>query len=184
MTAKKCANRGCRQRRILWKAECEMNRKYTYNIGDVHNCQKIIALYRCNDRQWATTECIHCGIIHDQRASDLWHERTNSCRCQVKKHSMSESRIYAIYHNMKYRCYTPTAPAYKHYGGRGIMVCDEWLDKKHGFENFLSWATANGYSDELTIDREDIEGNYEPSNCRWITKSLNTGLSNIDHPRK
>ena len=97
---------------------------------------------------------------------------------------MSESRIYAIYANMKYRCQTPTAPAYNHYGGRGIKVCDEWLDQQHGFESFLNWALGNGYADNLTIDRRDIEGDYEPSNCRWITKSLNTTLSNIDHPRK
>ena len=96
---------------------------------------------------------------------------------------MCETRIYAIYHNMKYRCLTPTAPAYEHYGGRGIKVCPEWLGE-HGFENFYAWAMANGYADNLTIDREDIEGDYEPSNCRWITKSLNTALSNVDHPRR
>ena len=155
-----------------------------YKIGDIHNCIKIIDLYKNGRRPWATVECIHCHAIREQRASDTLKERTNSCRCQIVKHNMNTSRIYAIYHNMKYRCYTSTSPAYRHYGGRGITVCDEWLDPDNGFNNFVKWAMENGYRDDLTIDRIDIDGNYCPQNCRWITKGLNTGLSNKDHPRK
>lgn len=71
---------------------------------------------------------------------------------------------------MKPRCLSPNDPHYKWYGGRGIIVCDEW---KNSYENFRDWAMSNGYTDDLTIDRIDNDGNYEPSNCQFITASEN-----------
>ena len=68
---------------------------------------------------------------------------------------------------MKQRCTNPKLPRYKDYGLRGITVCREWLED---FNNFYLWAMQNGYDDNLTIDRINNDGNYEPSNCRWITK--------------
>ena len=67
---------------------------------------------------------------------------------------------------MKARCYIPSCSNYEFYGGRGISVCDEW---RNDFIAFRDWALANGYTDELSIDRIDPDGNYEPSNCRWVT---------------
>ena len=67
---------------------------------------------------------------------------------------------------MRQRCYNPKNKRYKEYGARGVTVCEEWLNN---FEAFYEWAIANGYRDNLTIDREDANKNYEPSNCRWIT---------------
>ena len=67
---------------------------------------------------------------------------------------------------MKYRCNNPNCSSYADYGGRGIKVCDEWQN----YIPFSEWALANGYDDSLTIDRIDVDGNYEPSNCRWATK--------------
>lgn len=75
---------------------------------------------------------------------------------------------------MKTRCYNENTDFFKHYGGRGIKVCDEWKDS---FFAFYEWAIKNGYDDDLSIDRIDVNGDYEPSNCRWATKeqqSLNT----------
>jgi hypothetical protein len=79
--------------------------------------------------------------------------------------------LYSRWINMKHRCYNPKFPNYRHYGGRGITICNEWLES---FESFLSWALANNYRQELDLDRADNNGNYEPNNCRFVTKKENT----------
>lgn len=68
---------------------------------------------------------------------------------------------------MHNRCYRKSYHAYKHYGGRGIVICNEW---KEDFQAFANWALANGYADNLSIDRIDVNGNYLPNNCRWATQ--------------
>lgn len=80
----------------------------------------------------------------------------------------SQRRLYKIWERMKSRCNNPNARSYKYYGGRGINVCKEW----ENFVPFAKWAEANGYSDDLTIDRIDVNGDYEPSNCRWVTMKV------------
>ena len=88
---------------------------------------------------------------------------------------------------MRDRCYYKKHMAFKNYGGRGITVCDEWLQN---FETFYKWAIQNGYEDHLTLDRIDNDGNYEPSNCRWITyreqclnkrRTSNTGVVGVSY---
>jgi len=83
-----------------------------------------------------------------------------------KTHGMSGTRPYNIRRAMINRCHNKKDKGFKIYGGKGIVVCDEW---KESFENFWEWASTHGYADNLTIDRINPKGNYEPSNCRWIT---------------
>lgn len=83
-------------------------------------------------------------------------------------HGLSKTRLHRIWHSMYCRCYYPSTNQYKNYGGRGIKVCDEWK-KVEGFLRFYKWALENGYKENLTLDRINVNGNYEPSNCRWIT---------------
>lgn len=104
--------------------------------------------------------------------------RSNSCGCgrrvRLTTHgvSVNHKRIYHIWHNMVARCHNPKSPAYANYGGRGVSVCEEWRSDPAAFRD---WALSNGYTDGLTIDRADNDGNYEPGNCRWITLAEQQG---------
>ena len=131
-----------------------------------------------------------CGNIKVVRADALISGATKSCGCIKKeqdkinlsanhKHKMSGTRIYETWQDMKRRCYNKQNARYDRYGGRGITVCDEWLNN---FQSFHDWAISNGYSDDLSIDRIDNDGNYEPSNCRWSTakEQCNNRGSNIN----
>lgn len=110
-------------------------------------------------------ECLCCcGNIFTARADKIKSGVTKSCGCLQIKHGGKGTRLYRIWCGMKQRCYNPNNPKYKNYGGLGVTICEEW---KNDFEKFKKWALSHGYKKDLTIDRINPYGNYEPSNCRW-----------------
>lgn len=120
--------------------------------------------------------CCRCGGTTNAFSSDLVHGRVKSCGCLRRKASAERkrthggygTRLYSIWKGMKERCFNANYRDYPHYGGRGITVCAEWAAS---FAAFRDWALANGYALTLTIERRNVNGNYEPGNCTWITLS-------------
>lgn len=135
--------------------------------------------YETEKRYFWVCRCDCGNIVEKVRAHNLKSGNTKSCGCLnseltterntkhglVKHDAEGKPRLYKIWIDMRRRCNNPNRDDYKNYGGRGISVCDEWND----YAKFKEWAENNGYTDELSIDRKDVNGNYCPENCQWIT---------------
>lgn len=136
---------------VRWICSCECG---NYTVVDGHNLNS-----------GATASC---GCIHKET---------------ITKHGLSldengkPTRLFLIWNGMKNRCYNSNDKAYKWYGGKNIKVCDEWLND---YPAFYNWAYDNGYKEGLSIDRINPNGNYEPNNCQWLTRTDNTKKMHMD----
>ena len=130
-----------------------------------------------------------CGNETIVYSNFLKSGHTKSCGCLQKEvvsnifrtHNLSKTKLYKRWEDMKNRCYTKTQTMYKYYGAKGIKICEEWLDKENGLNNFYNWSMKNGYRDNLTIDRIDSKGNYTPDNCRWVDRFVQNNNTSRNH---
>lgn len=159
-------------------------------VLELHHSKQMYNKQGKKDGHYYYWKCqCECGNIINVWSGHLISGHTFSCGCyknelladRVKKHGLSKTRICKIYRKMKGRCYNPNNPKYYTYGARGITICEEWLNKKTGLINFYNWSMANGYRDDLSIDRVDNNKGYSPANCRWADNFMQANNKTINH---
>lgn len=138
---------------------------------------------RNNNVYW---ECLcDCGKTTFVSTANLNNNRTKSCGClkinilleRSTKHRQRHTKLYEVWKSIKQRCLNPKNKAYHNYGGRGITIFSEWINS---YESFYNWSLTNGYKEGLSIDRINVNGNYEPNNCRWTTRKVQCNNTRVN----
>lgn len=187
MKYEEIGNKLGRTRKAVMHVGASLNLNREAEVGDKFNRLTIISkhiVYKHNQNMTMAVCNCDCGKQHECKLTAIVSGYTKSCGClksekasaRLKvsnfkhgKADLKNNRIFRIWSAIKTRCFNQKIKEWKNYGGRGITICEEW---KKDYEIFEKWALENGYSDELTIDRINVNGNYEPSNCRWVGKDL------------
>lgn len=151
---------GKRYGRLIVISQASNNKNKTIEFDCICDCGNKC---KANKYRLLNGQKQSCGCLHKEQLTER-----NKNTAKYKGESSTEyDRILRIYGAMKHRCYNKNDERYNDYGGRGIIICDEWLND---YFKFKEWALNNGYKDNLSIDRVNVNGNYEPSNCRWCTQ--------------
>lgn len=160
-------------------------------VGEKYGRLTVVEFDRLQNHKTYWKCACECGMTVIATGNNLRSGNTQSCGCIRREmtkalgksnaeHGESHSnrtRLYTIWCGMRQRCNNPNRAAYKLYGGKGVKVCEEWSE----YQRFKEWAMANGYADNLCIDRIDPNKGYFPQNCRWISASENTARANKNH---
>ena len=166
----------CGKTNIYWLCKCDCGNYATASTSDLRSgntkscgCLKKENAFKVGNKP---------KMKHEQSRKMKDYNKTEYFHNQSKMHGYSRTRLYNIWQAMKTRCYNPNHRHYKDYGARGIRVCTEW---EHDFLAFRKWALENGYAENLSIDRIDNNGNYEPSNCKWTSSKEQSNNKRTSH---